>query len=116
MTPVEPKCEGRRSRTVSRSCVKEYGTLALVVYFALFLLCLAGFTIAIEAGLSEPLARRFGVSPKELGAGRGRSSRRGPRPRSSRCRASSRRSALTPLVGRIPPIHRLLDRLGEKQR
>lgn len=92
--------------------LKEYGSLALIIYFALFLLSVAGFAIAIQAGLSEPLARRFDVSLEGAGGQAGTLFAAWALTKVIQLPRILATLVLTPLIGRIPPVRRLLERLG----
>ncbi|MGC4121747.1 MAG: DUF1279 domain-containing protein [Myxococcales bacterium] len=115
MPPFEPDAKPPLKERFS-VLLKEYGTLALLVYFALFVLSLAFFAVAIEAGLGEPLARRFGVSLEGAGGRAGTLFAAWALTKVIQVPRILATLALTPLVGRIPPIRRLLERIGEQQR
>lgn len=115
MTPADPNAKPPLKDRFA-VLLKEYGTLALVIYFALFLLSLAGFAIAIQAGLSEPLARHFGIALEGTGGRVGTLFLAWALTKVIQVPRILATLVLTPLVGRLPPVRRRLERLaGEKR-
>lgn len=93
---------------------KEYGTLALLVYLALFLGSLVGFSAAIEAGLREPLSQRLGVPLEGAGAKAGTLLTAWALTKAIQIPRILATLALAPLLGRIPFIRRRFEREGRK--
>lgn len=93
---------------------KEYGALALLVYLALFLASLAGFSAAIEAGLREPLSQRLGVPLEGAGSKAGTLLTAWALSKAIQIPRILATLVLAPLLGRLPPVRRRLERAGRK--
>ncbi|HYI01182.1 MAG TPA: DUF1279 domain-containing protein [Hyalangium sp.] len=96
--------------------MKDYGPVALLVYLSTFLVSMTVFTIVIQVGFDlKALGERFGV---QLDGTSGLMGTLGAAWVLSKVIQVPRifaTLALTPIVGRIPVVTRLLRRLQEQQ-
>jgi hypothetical protein len=129
MPPVEPPVQKPTSTdtvpaTPAKSSLKvrfktlfnEYGPLALLIYLSTSVLSIAGFMVAIRAGVDlQALSERFGV---QLGGTGGLIATFGAAWVFMKALTVPRLFAtllLTPIVGRIPFVARFLRRFQERQ-
>ncbi|MFL5348479.1 MAG: FAM210A/B-like domain-containing protein [Hyalangium sp.] len=87
----------------------DYGAVAIGVYFAIFALCIAGFAIALRTGLdTQALGERLGVHLDGAGGTAGTLFAAWLLTKAIQVPRIFATLVLTPLVGRLPFIARLL--------
>jgi hypothetical protein len=95
--------------------LKDYGPVAFGVYFTIFLLCILAFSVAIQAGLGEALAQRFGVQLEGAGGTAGTLFGAWVVTKAIQIPRIFATLALTPLVGRVPLVARFVRRGQESK-
>jgi hypothetical protein len=96
--------------------LSEYGPVAFGVYFGLFFLCIAGFAIALRTGFDlKALGERLGVQLDGAGGTAGTLFGAWVLTKAIQVPRIFATLALTPLVGRLPPVARMLRRQRAKQ-
>jgi hypothetical protein len=95
--------------------LKDYGSVALGVYFGIFFLSILVFSIAIKAGLGDALAQRFGVELSGAGSLGATLFGAWVVTKAIQIPRIFATLALTPLVGRIPAVARALQRARESK-
>ncbi|MBI5544657.1 MAG: hypothetical protein HY901_12265 [Deltaproteobacteria bacterium] len=96
--------------------LKEYGPVAVLVYLTLFLVGVVGFSVAIQAGWSEALSRRFGLTLDGGGGLAGTLVAAWALTKVLQVPRILATVVLTPLVGNIPLVIRLRERLDKSKR
>jgi hypothetical protein len=95
--------------------LKEYGPVAFLVYFTIFFLCIAGFSVAIQAGLAEALSEQFDVELDGKGGLAGTLFAAWAVTKVIQVPRIFATLVLTPIVGRIGFVARLLKRFQEPE-
>jgi hypothetical protein len=93
--------------------LKEYGPVAFLVYFSIFFVCIAGFSVAIKAGLAETLSQQFDVQLDGTGGLAGTLFAAWAVTKVIQVPRIFATLVLTPLVGRISFVARFLKRFQE---
>jgi hypothetical protein len=95
--------------------LRDYGPVAFGVYFSIFFLCILAFSVAIQAGLGESLARRFGVQLDGAGSLGATLFGAWVVTKAIQIPRIFATLALTPLVGRVPFVARFVRRSQESK-
>jgi Protein of unknown function (DUF1279) len=92
----------------------EYGPVAILVYFSIFGLCIAGFAIALRSGLdTQAISQKLGVQLEGAGGTAGTLFAAWLLTKALQVPRIFATLVLTPLVGRIPFVARRLHRNRE---
>lgn len=95
--------------------LRDYGSVAFGVYFSIFFLSILVFSIAIKAGLGDALAQRFGVELSGAGGLGATLFGAWVVTKAIQLPRIFATLALTPVVARIPPVARMLQRARESK-
>jgi hypothetical protein len=95
--------------------LRDYGPVAFGVYFAIFFLCILGFSVAIKAGLGQTLAQKLNVQLEGAGGTAGTLFGAWLVTKAIQIPRIFATLALTPVVGRIPFVARIVKRFQESK-
>ncbi len=128
MAPVEPPVKptstdtgpapdvAKKPSTKERftALLRDYGPVAFGVYFSIFLLCIAVFAFAIQAGLdTQALAGKLGIEVEGVGETAGTLFGAWVVTKAIQIPRIFATLVLTPMIGRIPLVARWVRRFQE---